>query len=108
MIARRMRLKEIAVMTTAALRLFLPRLERAMDKVRKSPPSFSLIRLFFFFFILFMPLPYTSVYFTASIGETLPATLPGFRLLKYTVRMENPAPNTKIHGLNFREISIPE
>ncbi len=76
----RMMLKEIAITTTTVVRLFLPRLEIAMDKSLKWPPFFFLA--FFFFFKDPLSAPPSCVYLTASMGETLPAILPGFRLLK--------------------------
>ncbi len=76
----RMILKEIAITTTTVVRLLLPRLESAMDKALNRPPFFFLG--FFFFFKDPLSDAPSCVYLTASIGETLPAILPGFRLLK--------------------------
>ncbi len=96
-------LNEIAVMTTAVVRLFLARLDSAMET------ALNLLRAAcrFFFLPAALPCRPASVYLTASIGEILPAIFAGLRLLKKTVKNENAALNTKIHGLNRREASAP-
>ena len=93
--ASSMMLKEMEEMTTAVVRLFLPKPASAIENGLKR-----LYRFFFFFGLQWA----VSVYFTASIGETLPATFPGLRQLRKTVKTENTAPNRKIHGAIVGEV----